>query len=469
MGDERRQPDPRPPSRRRFLRDAALYGGGVLLASSLQGLVAACARARVSRTAPRAGPGDGGYGDLVVAGPELALPVGFTYVKLGVEGTPMSDGLLTPRAHDGMAAFALPNGNVRLVRNHEDRERAATARARGDAAKAYDPRGGGGTTSLEVRIAPDGGREIVRDFMSLGGTIVNCAGGLTPWGTWLTCEETTQGAGAGFEREHGYVFEVPALAEEEVRAVPLKALGRFVHEAVALDAASGIVYLTEDWHRSGFYRFLPDHAGDLAAGGRLQMLAAEGAPNLDTGTGRRTGERRPVTWVAIDDPDPPDAETNPAAVFEQGFARGGARFARLEGAWAGDGGIYFQATSGGDAGCGQVWHYRPRGADPGELALVFESPGRDWLDGPDNITVSPRGGVLICEDGRGTQHLRGLTRDGAIFDFARNTLNANEFAGACFHPDGSTLFVNIQGNTRGESADLGMTFAIWGPWERGAL
>lgn len=452
-------------NRRQFLRRAAV-GGGLVVSPSLAGLMTACA----GSGPVTAGPGDGGYGPLQEVGRELALPAGFTSAMLGVEGSLMADGNPTPRAHDGMAAFPLANGNIRLIRNHEDRDDPASATLKGDLATAYDSKGGGGTTSLEIRVAADGSRELIRDFQSLNGTIVNCAGGPAPWGSWLSCEETTAGRQAGWIRDHGYVFEVPVAAEDEVVAVPLKAMGRFVHEAVAVDPASGVVYETEDRTTAGFYRFLPDRPGDLAAGGRLQMLAAAGMPNLDTSCGHQPGTAFPVTWVDIDDPDPPAAETTELAVFQQGQAKGAAVFSRLEGCWHGDGGVYFHATDGGDAGAGQVWFYRPTPPTDGVLLLVFESPGPDVLDSPDNLTVSPRGGIVMCEDGGGEQYLRGLTRDGLVFDLARNAANQREFAGACFSPDGRTLFVNIQGDTQsGGPGNLGMTFAIWGPWERGAL
>lgn len=449
--------------RRAFLARTGRLAGVGVLTPWLRGLLA-CADDADLGGSPRTHPG---YGVPRPAGPELALPPGFGYAVFGVEGEPMADGRLTPRAHDGMAAFPLPGGRVRLVRNHEDRDPPGRAELRGDPGLAYDPRAGGGTTSLEVRIGPDGEAELVRDFVSLSGTLVNCAGGPTPWGTWLTCEETTAGTRQGYGREHGYVFEVPAEGEGEVRAVPLTAMGRFVHEAVAVDPATGIVYETEDRTRSGLYRFLPDRPGQLRAGGRLEMLAVADAPAADLSRGQAAGRSLPVRWVPIDEPDPPGASRDPGAVFRQGFERGGARFSRLEGCWYGDGRIYFHATDGGDARRGQVWAYAP---DRARLALVFESPGAEVLDSPDNLTVGPRGGLLLCEDGGGVQHLRGLTPDGAIFEFARNILNPREFAGACFSPDGETLFVNVQGDTR--SADPGhrsMTFAIRGPWEAGPL
>ena len=461
------------PSRRDFLRRATRVAGATSLAPSLQGLVAFATTSVGSGTrgapAPRrAARGEGGYGPIQPAGAELALPAGFAYTVLSTAGTPMSDGNPTPNAFDGMAAFPMPNGNVRLIRNHENRDNPLTARVKGDASRAYDPRAGGGCTSLEVRLAPDGSATLVRDFVSLNGTIINCAGGPTPWGSWLTCEETTDGPAQGWGKQHGYIFEVPVSAEDEVEAVPLEAMGRFVHEAVAVDAESGIVYETEDRFLAGLYRFLPAQRGVLRAGGKLQMLAIEGRRNVDLAHGQRMGARLPVVWVDIDDPDRNSAWDS-HGVFAQGYDRGGARFSRLEGCWYGDRSIYFHATNGGDAGRGQVWQYRPADADGGELTLVFESPSAEVLDGPDNITVSPRGGIVICEDGSGEQYIRGLTRDGRIFDFARNLANTDEFAGACFSPDGRTLFLNIMGSTIDAGASRGMTFAIWGPWQEGAL
>lgn len=461
-------------SRRDFLRRSASAAGAALIAPSLSGLVA-CSRG--IRTEPitgaafrRAGPGQGGYGPLRPAGAELALPERFSYTVLSSTGKPMSDGTPTPCAFDGMAAFALPNGNVRLIRNHENRDDPTSATVKGDGSKAYDRKGGGGTTSLEVRVDKDGTAELVRDFVSLNGTIVNCAGGPTPWGTWLSCEESVDGRVNGWGEEHGYIFEVPASAEGPVMAAPLKAMGRFVHEAVAVDRATGIVYETEDrTPTAGFYRFIPATRGRLAAGGRLQMVAVEGRPNYETGMGQKVGAPLPARWVDIADPDPSENGNDPTAIFDQGFAQGAARFARLEGCWYGDESIYFHATNGGDAQVGQVWRYRPTSTERGELILVFESPSRDVLDYPDNITVSPRGGIVICEDGEGEQFLRGLTPEGAIFDLGKNLLNQSEFAGACFSPDGRVLFVNIQGSTRDSGTEQGRTLALRGPWEQGAL
>ena len=425
----------------------ALAAGPVDALDALTRMLAADAAAAGRRV-----PGDGGYGPLRPAGPHLDLPEAFRYVTFGAEGTPMSNGRPTPAGHDGMAAFPGPRGTVRLVRNHEIggwREPFGPG--------AYDRLGGGGAVNLI--FDPSAGR-LLASYPSLTGTVNNCAGGRTPWGSWLSCEETTAGLAHGYAEPHGYCFEVPAGGSSPVRALPLKDMGRFVHEAVCVDPRSGTVYETEDRDTAGLYRFLPRARRTLAAGGRLQMLAVDGRPGYDTRRGQPPGGTLPVRWVDIPDPDPPDAGRNPLAVFEQGLARGGAVFARLEGCWWQRGRAVVVSTSGGDAGFGQVWEYSP-GPGGGRLSLRFESPSADVLRHPDNVTATPRGGLLLCEDGVGPDHIRGLTRSGEVFDFARNRFSDGEFCGATFSPDGRWLFVNVQ--------SPGTTFAITGPWRRGAL
>jgi hypothetical protein len=463
--------------RRTFLRRAAVMGGG-FVAPSLMGLSCISDPARpVPRT--------DGYGPLVRSPqvPELWVPEGFRVRKLSTTRTPS---LVNPDFQvryglDGMSAFATRDRRtVRLVRNHEIADPAATAQLLGPGVRAYDRKAGGGTSTLELRQGRDGEVELVREFVSLSGTHVNCAGGRTPWGSWISCEETTNGPTHGYEQPHGYCFEVPADADGEVEPVPLKALGRFVHEALAVDARSGIVYLTEDMRHnpeipggrgSGFYRFIPRVPGRLAEGGRLQMLRVKDRPNYVTFTGQTVRAPLAVDWVDIDDPDPAGAEANVSAVFQQGWAKGAAMFERLEGCFAGDGDIYFDATEGGNVRAGQVWRYRATGADEGELTLLFESPSRDVLDSPDNLCLSPRGGLMICEDGLAEQFIRALTPEGELFDMIRTDAASSEFAGVCFAPNGRTLFFNIQGGTRATSAATlsGGTYAVWGPWDRGPL
>ncbi|MCI0336582.1 MAG: PhoX family protein [Acidobacteria bacterium] len=401
----------------------------------------------------------------------LALPEGFQYTVFGKTGEKMSDGNQTPRAHDGMAAFSV-KGELRLIRNHEiNNQLGKLGVTIGDPKKSYDPMAGGGTTTLVIDPKT---RELKRHFVSLSGSLHNCAGGPTPWGSWISCEETVLGTNkfkdpqgndrGGFSKEHGYCFEVSASSNELKEAVPLPALGRFVHEAIAVDPKTGIVYETEDRGAAGFYRFIPKKKGKLSQGGRLQMLAIKDNPKYDTRTGQKGGAKFDVIWVDIDDPDPASATADAASVYKQGNDKGAAIFARLEGCWYGEGSIFFTATSGGDKRRGQIWQYTPRGNGDGLLTLLFESPDAQVLDGPDNLCVSPRGGLIICEDGGEEQFVRGLTAEGKIFDFARNIVSGfetREFAGATFSPDGQTLFLNIQ--------TPGLTFAVWGPWNEGAL
>ena len=471
--------------RRTFLSRLASAGGLAACAPSLAGLVACGSEPRgADRSSLVIEP----YGPLVRSPdcPELEIAERLRCVRLSSGGvpSPVREGFLVPNAFDGMAAFPMANGNVRLIRNHEMTDPPESARPIGS--PAYDDAGSGGTTSLEVRITGEGEGlhvELVDEFASLAGTRVNCAGGPTPWGSWLSCEETTEGRGDGFERPHGYIFEVPVDATGPVDPVPLTAMGRFVHEAVAVDPETGIVYETEDtWYvpivpnrpGAGLYRFIPREPGVLAAGGRLQMMAVTGEPGYLTARNQTPGTVLPVHWVDIDDPDPEDAGRDELAVFRQGLAKGGARFARLEGAFHGDGGIYVVSTNGGDATSGQVFHYRPVSADQGELTLVFESPAPEVLDSPDNIVLSPRGGLVMCEDGSGEQHVRALDREGRIVNLARAPLGpeggtAGEFAGSCFSPDGRVLFFNQQGGRRAGSTLSSATYAMWGPWEDGPV
>jgi secreted PhoX family phosphatase len=417
----------------------------------------------------------------------LHLPRGFVYRSFDHTNVDvMSDGVVVPPRHDGMAAFPAGPGRVRLVRNHEVNNPGTPI---GEPARAYDPMARGGTSTIEIRARA----AHVRSWVSLNGTQMNCAGGGMPWGSWITCEETVNGPDVGpdftgepndpLHQKHGYIFDVPSSRGpgEYAPGDPIRAAGRFAHEAVTW--TDGHLYLTEDDFAfpSGFYRYGPPadpmSAGRLLDGGTLEMLRVVGSPDIELAFGQPQGVTYDVDWVPIPDPDPnfPPGTTNDEAiqaVAQQGFDQGAARWSRLEGIHSEDGIVYIVSTQGGEApgsppggygdGAGQVWALDVARQ---ELTLVFDSPDRSVLELPDNVTVTPRGSLLLCEDGPVENFLRGLTPNGAIFDFALNTVpgrEREEFAGATYSPDGKVLFVNMQ-------SEEAITFAIWGPWARGDL
>jgi secreted PhoX family phosphatase len=443
--------------------------------------------------------------DLATGLPLILLPEGFEYRSYSWTGDAMTNGQPTPDQHDGMGVIASRGQGdtleVTLVRNHE--------RARGEvilAPSRYDTSGrgnndflpAGGTTTLRFR-----GRQFVSVEPSLGGTIYNCAGGATPWGTWLTCEETVVDLTTRGGQRHGYVFEVGPDAAT-TSAKPLVDMGRMKHEAVAIDPVSKAAYLTEDNPgNSCFYRFIPNDASGVAgsyeAGGRLQAPRVVGRPNWDL---RRPslGDTHRIEWTDIAHPDA-DPGSIPVATsragdkgsgpYLQAQAAGAIRLSKCEGICHRDGKFYVvDSEAGVDAlrrvgkGDGAIWEVDPA---EGTMRAIFVAGRQLVADNIDNICVSPRGGLLLCEDGDpvidrygpGTR-LIGITRDGDSYAFAKNVVRLNaeqiakagkkvpphdyrpeEWAGCCFDASGEVLFVNLQ--------LPGITFAIWGPWERGNL
>jgi uncharacterized protein len=488
---------------------------------ALQALAQRQAQATALRAAPIA-PIPSPYGaltpvvDLNTGIPLLQLPPGFSYRSFAWTGDIMDDGQPCPDRHDGMgviAAQAVGSAlEVVLVRNHE---RAITpdtiaapriynaGRIRVLGAEALRGRAGGGTTNLVVR---DGQLRSMR--ASLGGTLVNCAGGVTPWGTWLTCEEFLQvGEPLLFQsdRDHGYVYEVRA-DPLQTTGQPIRGMGRFAHEAAAVDPATGIVYLSEDSrNKSALYRYVPldrsSAPGSLERGGELQAARVVGVPRADLLT-PQIGDTYRLEWVPIARPErgarfAPSSLGDVEAVdivsgpFSQAWSAGCLRMSRGEGLHCVGGQLYIVDTSAGvdeqgrrGRGEGAVWML-----DMASMTLraVFVSGNALAANNPDNITLSPRGGVLVCEDGGASVDEAGvgsrlvvLTPQGECFHFCKNNValeadplaaagknvlpgdyRSFEFCGACWDPTGRHLFVNIQ--------TPGITFAITGPWQSGPL
>lgn len=404
----------------------------------------------------------------------LKLPKGFTYKIISRQGDKMTDGLLTPGLPDGMASFDGGNGKVIVVRNHELLSTDFGAAGKTNevnpdipSEKIYDlgspkVRCKGGTTTF---IYDENTGEIESSWLSLAGTIRNCAGGRTPWNSWISCEETFVGTSKNLKKRHGYNFEVPAtMTPSLAEPVPLKAMGRFNHEAICVNPKTGIVYQTEDRNDSCIYRFIPNEKENLSAGGKLQALVIKSQKKKDTRNWE--DEKMPINkkleveWVDLEDVD---SEKDHLRYQAQG--KGAAMFARGEGMWFGKNEIYFACTSGGEKKCGQVFRYVPSPMEgtvledeqPGILELFLEPNDKELLQNCDNLTVAPWGDVIMCED-RAKPNIVGVTPTGEMYHVAENIGRPSEFAGGVFSPSGKTFFVNIQHH--------GLTLAISGPWDR---
>jgi len=442
-------------NRRKFLRNTLAAGGGYFL---FQRSLSAFS---LSQTAEDSLLPAGIYGPLSPTAAAntgetlLSLPAEFQYNVFGKTGAPMSNSQPTPKAHDGMGVLDT-SGFWTIVRNHEVQDLAGSSGAV-SGPHPYDGAAGGGTTTLIINKTT---RLPVNEFVSSSGTVRNCSGVITPWNTWLTCEETTLGTSSGYAKPHGYCFEITPAVSPTAAPVALTQMGRFRHEGAAIDRKTGTVYMTEDnTPNSGFYRFVPNSYGRLDQGGKLQMLSVRGQPHYNTRTGQTAGNILLADWVDIPDPDPAGAGTNAAAVFDQGWAAGGAVFARLEGCIAEFDRIIFISTTGGDHSTGQVWEYRHRKGNSGRLKLLYESPSAAVLNMPDNVLLGRNGNIFMAEDNGAENYLRILSPNGVISDLAKNVVpgfTTFEFTGCCFSPNKNTLFVNIQ--------TPGISFAIWGPW-----
>ncbi|MDN3670299.1 DUF839 domain-containing protein [Echinicola jeungdonensis] len=410
----------------------------------------------------------------------LNLPKGFEYKIISKKGKIMDDGWWTPGRPDGMGAFEGDDGKVILVRNHEnspdDFENGAFGPenenlAQAELDKFYEKGKGnlpalGGTTTL---VYNEKTGEVEQEFMSLAGTVRNCAGGVTPWNSWLTCEESVVKAGdysGNLEKDHGFVFEVLAKRDGKLQnAIPIKEMGRFNHEAVAVDPRTGIVFLTEDRGDGLFYRYIPHVPGKLYQGGKLQALCLSWGKGRDTRNWKGqqegffpVGKPQSIYWIDLEDIGSPHDDLR-----YRGYGKGAARFARGEGIWFGENELYFACTNGGEIGAGQVFKYIPgenEGKEneyktPGSLELFAEPNDRDLLKNCDNVAIAPWGDLLLCED-HPHPFVVGITPEGRFYKLAENIGFESEFAGGVFSPSGQTYFVNIQ--------DAGITLAITGPW-----
>ena len=287
-----------------------------------------------------------------------------------------------------------------------------------------------------------------------------------------SCGVCAQGPGTEFgqgrkitrDEPHGYVFEVPASETGLVEPVPIKAMGRFEHEAAAVHEPSGIVYLTEDRHHSLFYRFIPETPGVLRNGGRLQALAIVDEPTMRTHNWSKNpdveiGAVLKTRWIDLD-----NVNSGANDLRLRGATRGAATFARGEGLCVADDVLVFTCTIGGRDRLGQIFQYQPSSLegqaneqdDPGRLTLIAESTSDSLLRNGDNLTMAPWGDLILCEDTFDHCGLVGIRPDGTQYAIANNSHSTSELAGVCFSPDGETMFVNIQ--------YPGLTLAITGPW-----
>lgn len=386
--------------------------------------------------------------------PLLYLPPGFDYEIVSArKGDPLDEGGPVPDHADGMGSFDIGSGLVALVRNHEtDRD--------------------GGTTTIVYDCA---NARRVSHQRSLTGTSRNCAGGATHWGTWLSCEEQVT-----LGERYGWVYQVPALPDRAMPSHRLPQLGRFNHEAAVVDPGTDIVYMTEDRIDGLFYRFVPRSRGPLtpATEGVLQALAfADPALGADARNWGRVDWRvedspRRVTWVTLKNVAAASAADT---LRRQGHRARAVRFACGEGIHFGDGELYFTVTSGGFIKSGQIFRYRPARET---IELFLESTDHRAFNYGDNLAVAPNGDLIVCEDayvgGEGNYWarmisgafgaapgcgLRVVTPDAQVYKLAW-VPGDGELAGACFSPDGQTLFVNIYSPAA--------TLAITGPkqWQR---
>jgi secreted PhoX family phosphatase len=459
-------------SRREFLKKSIL---------SASGLVVSCCATYEDRTFSLTDKNlvPWGYGPLKKDRKGfIDLPDGFKYKIISRMGDKMNDDFYVPGLPDGMGAFPGSDGLTIILRNHEIRfENPDWVGAFKGKKKLWEnldkelifdtyPDGRPLPGAVTTLVYDTKKQKLISQHLSLVGTVTNCSGGATPWGTWISCEENCENSGDVCLLNHGYAFQIPVSTEPEIiKPVPLRSMGRFTREGIAVEPKSNVFYQTEDKTDCLFYRFIPNKYGALAEGGRLQCLAVIDRPKLDTRNWKvqriPPGQAFDVYWIDLDNPD--DVEDD---LRLRGHEKGAAIFANGEGIFYSEGAVYFSCTNGGTGGKGQIWRYfpspyegKPQEKDsPGRLELFVEPNDPKILDHPDQLGVAPLGDIFVCEDGGGEQFLLGITKEGQFYKFARNALDESELTGVCFSPDETTMFVN--------NLASGLTFAITGPWKK---
>lgn len=381
--------------RRTFLRAAAIGGSSAVLGGTLW---------RGAAYAAPAQPGAGPYGALGAADANgIRLPSGFTSRVIARSGQTVSGtSYAWHNAPDGGACYTDGTGWI-YVSNSE-----------------INPSGG----ASAVKFSATG--TITAAYRILSATRQNCAGGKTPWNTWLSCEEV----------DRGYVYETDPWGTKA--AVRRDAMGRFKHEAAAADPVRKVLYLTEDVTDGCFYRFRPTSWGDLSSG-TLEVLVAG------------TATSGPVTWSPVPDPTGATATRNQVS--------GAKRFNGGEGCHYADDTCWF--TTKGD---NRVWQYNAA-AQTIELAYddSLVTSGTAPLTGVDNVTGSASGDLFVAEDG-GTMDICLITPDDVVAPFLRiDGQSGSEITGPAFSPDGTRLYFSSQRGTSGSSSG-GITYEVKGPF-----
>ena len=379
------------------------------------------------------------------------------YRIISKEGSKMSDGFKVPALADGMGSFKVDDKIV-LVRNHELDLKNGTKRSAFYNMEVqvkelgnmhYDNNAIGGTTNI---VLDKSSKNVIKEYLSLSGTHDNCSGGVTPWGTWLTCEENIRKK-KGNTIPHGYVFEVDPKKQSLNNPVPLKNMGRFYHEAVAFDKFQN-AYLTEDRSDGLIYKFVPKKLNSLNKGElfALKIKSKKDSRNWSNQS-IEINKRYSTAWVKIEDVDPDDD-----TMRYEGLMKGATPFSRPEGIISDKDSLYICCTSGGPLKRGQIWKINPINKNESYIELWYEIQDKISLNMPDNIVVAPWGDLIVCEDNSKINRLWGITTQGKPYLIAQNSYSGAEFAGVCFSPFDNTLFVNLQ--------QRGITLAIDGNWDK---